>query len=93
MGNVDKVAEAICRENRGPVWCEIPDVARDQYRHMAQAAIDSLELTAEWGVITDMGVETTVTSEHRAKQLANRWDDMFVRSRLVSPWVRSEADQ
>lgn len=48
MSDVDKVAEAICREHRGPIWCEIPDIARQQYRRMAVSAMDALGLREQW---------------------------------------------
>lgn len=64
MADIDKVAESICREHRGPIWCEIPDIARQQYRRMAVAAIDALGLTEECRHV-DQGTE---------RRLASPWD-------------------
>lgn len=38
-GMVERAAEAICREQLGPVWCELTDRARAPYRRMASAAL------------------------------------------------------
>lgn len=89
--HLDAVAEAIWRagwpeESAGRTWNDC--IYRRYYRHMAQAAIDSLQLTQAWNIRTDMGVMAHASlTEHRARQLAERWDDMDAVSHLVSPWV------
>lgn len=48
---------------------------------------DAVQLTEEWGVISDMGVERHGIPQENAEWAASKWPDMSARSRLVSPWV------
>lgn len=91
---VDRVAQAIWRKDPFKMgdpdnWTGDGDQAA--YMDMARAAIDALDLTEEWGVITDMGVDShRPLARDKALRVAEKYDDMFARSRLVSPWVRND---
>lgn len=109
--NLDKVTQAIAGADiqigyREPIpWDELSDYGKDQYRRMAQAAIDAMQLTKEWGVqITENGktvIETHPgTGEPMDRETAfyenRRWPSYGyntegVRSRLVSPWTNETA--
>lgn len=102
----DKVAEAIraawlnyCESLYESLY-DIDDDGRylDQgYRLMAEAAVEAMGLTKQWGH-SIMGQEPCMnTSPEEAAQALRYWDEKFpemehygrVWSRLVSPWVQA----
>lgn len=105
MDTVDAVSEAIWRAHTFaqphvlPV--EMAEVSRDSYRRMAQAAIDALGLTEEWGTSPDntdaegnplyepKGPVTYGDTESQAREHAARFNG-HPWSRLVSGWVRKD---
>jgi hypothetical protein len=95
---VEAAAEAICNqdamfadwktlvENWGPDCCKCND-----YRRMAQAAIDALGLTEEWAIRCGANIARAGMSEENARYKEAHWPDSFQAvSRLVSPWVRAD---
>lgn len=109
---VDAVAQAIFDadpENDGYIrsrtWCGVHPSFQDNYRAMARAAIDALELTEQWGWQLGEFTPNAYDSEREARERVAELDAMFaadpdskrhsslkrhIVSRLVSPWVRKD---
>lgn len=79
---LDTVAAAIRREAM-----KGSNYAHD-YRRMAQAAIDSLQLTPEW---TARGAPGVWLTKQGAVAHARYHGEQQIGQRFVSPWVRSDA--
>lgn len=91
------VAEAIC-EAEGHHWFSQFPETQDDYRRMAQAAIDALQLTGETAFSythLESGrstiLESTSSDVRVARKIAGDTHEFAAVSRLVSPWVRSDA--
>lgn len=94
MSDIDEVAEAIC-EAEGHYWLNQFPETQDTYRRMAQAAIDALQLTPEFG--WDVAGRTKPNPERiyggdgrPVTSQPNPSDYPRLYERLTSPWVRIE---
>lgn len=90
---VEQVAEAIWRASTGreDPWDSLNTPQKSHWRRLSRAAVEALQLTDEWGVITDMGhVPLKPMTEDRARKLAAQHDDKTARRRLVGPWRTAE---
>lgn len=106
MSDVDAVAEAI--RDVDPFKMHHNQQKNrylEDYRHMAQAAIDALGLTEEWGATCHDWKGGRMVRQSLSEAVADRecelgrergWADsirpeeMWIESRLVSPWVRAD---
>lgn len=90
---LDTVAEAIWRADPSAVdserWGWLGEGLRNDYRHMAQAAIDALQLTEERGVQFRHAAQVlSLNEDQQYSDYGPAWHQL---TRLVSPWVRSDA--
>lgn len=102
MTDIDAVAEAICAvdpDMQGVLWPGKSEPGKDKYRRMAQAAIDALGLTAEWGINytdsldrhPDFIESLDSTPSPRVREMVDLWTRRALVTRLVSPWVKDDA--
>lgn len=90
MSAREKIAEAIWRWNR-PIhqhawWATLHEDDREEFLGMADAALEALNLTEEWGVADTRGHHRGGLNEGAARAIAERFENKTARSRLVGPW-------
>jgi hypothetical protein len=90
---LDAVAQAIAEDADDCYWNLLAPDEREPYYKRAQAAIDALQLTEEWGVVSPREEEPNQRFDFRVsadKQAAARTGHGIpstVVSRLLGPWV------
>lgn len=91
--NIDTIAEALWKASPGsPSWDMAGPMTKEHYRRMAQAAIDSLQLTEKWAVYSErntrgeiVNTQIKVESLETANEIAEGITDKFWKNyRLIA---------